>query len=470
MSQNEFLDRAAELEELAAIQRRRGAQFLAVYGRRRIGKTSLLLHWVRSNPDVPAAYFVAQRSTSRFLLEKFSQAMAPLLGTRSGFTFNSWDDALAEIGNRARDQRVVLIIDELPYLLESEPRFASALQAAWDQQLSKTQLVLAVAGSRYHMMEETFTLGKGPLFGRTTADLLLGEIAPEHLSLFLPRYSSRQLVEVFSVVGGVPKYLEMWNDRRPVLHNIRETVLSPVSIFRHEPMLLIQDEISEPRTYLALLEALGTGAQTPTLLATRVGIALTHVGKYLRTLRDLGIVRRIVSIEAIGRRDTRQTRYEIVDPYLRFHFTFIRPHQHLLEQKRVDRLMEIIGERFDSHVGRNGYEELCRRYIARVGDQHGLPFEIMEVGRIWDRRVEIDVAALDMRSRSVLLGECRWRSRKMGISELERLEQKTSQLTKVRDFEHHLMLFSRAGFTVALRKRAAEKNVLLVEGELVAGS
>lgn len=114
-------------------------------------------------------------------------------------------------------------------------------------------------------------------------------------------------------------------------------------------------------------------------------------------------------------------------------------------------------------------EELAaiHRHIANMADQHGLPFEIMEVGRIWDSRVEIDVAALDKRSRSVLLGECRWRSRKMGITELERLLEKASRLTKVRDFKQHLVLFSRAGFTAALRKRAEHKGVLLVEGELV---
>lgn len=468
MSPGQFLDREDELDLLAALQRRGGAQFLALYGRRRIGKTALLLHWVRSNAEVPSAYFVAQRSTSRFLLEKFSQALAPLLGTQGSFVFSSWDDALAELGNLARDQQLVLIIDELPYLLESEPRFASALQAAWDHQLCETKLILAVAGSRYHMMEETFTTGKGPLFGRTTADLLLGEIAPQQLGLFLPRYSDHQLVEVFSVVGGVPKYLEMWNDRRPVLHNIEETLLSPVSIFRHEPLLLIQDEIAEPRTYLAILEALGTGAGTPTQVAQRTGIALPHVGKYLRTLRDLALVRRIVSLEAIGQRDTRQTRYEIADLYLRFHFTFIHPHLHLLEQQRTRRLMEIIRERFQSHVGKSGYEELCRRHVAFLADHNELPFEAMEVGRIWDRRVEIDVAALDRRSQSVLLGECRWRGHKLGVIDLERLQKKAEQLTKVRGFQRHLALFSRSGFTADLQRRAREEDVLLVKGTMIA--
>jgi AAA+ ATPase superfamily predicted ATPase len=297
--------------------------------------------------------------------------------------------------------------------------------------------------------------------------MLLGEIVPQQLALFLPRYSANQLVEVFSVVGGVPKYLEMWNDRRPVLRNIEETVLSPMSIFRHEPILLIQDEIAEPRTYLAILEALGTGAGTPTQISKRTGIALPHVGKYLRTLRDLTMIRRIVSLEAVGQRDTRQTRYEIADPYLRFHFTFIRPYQHLLEQGRVGRLMEIIRERFHAHVCKNGYEEVCRRHVVSLADAHELPFDAMEVGRIWDRRVEIDVAALDKRSKSVLLGECKWGRRKLAVSDLERLLRKAGRLTKVTDYQKHYIMFSRAGFTADLKKHALEKGVILVQGPLI---
>lgn len=468
MSQDGFLDRNDELAALAAVVERPGAQFVAVYGRRRIGKTALLLQWARRNPDLPSAYFVAQRSTSRFLLEKFSRAVAPLLGAEASFAFSTWDDALRELGNLARRRRVLVIIDELPYLLESEPRFASALQEAWDHHLRDSRLLLAVAGSRYHMMEETFTSGKGPLFGRTTADMLLAEIAPRHIGQFLPRYSERQIVEVFSVVGGVPKYLEMWDDRRPVLRNIEQTVLSPVSIFRGEPLLLIQDELAGPRTYLAILEALGTGASTPSRVAERAGIALPHVGKYLGVLRDLTLVRRIVSLEAQGDRETRRARYEIADPYLRFHFAFVRPNQHLLEQGRTARLVEIIAERLPAHVGKTGYEELCRRHVAYLADRHELPLDAVEVGRIWDRHTEIDVAALDRRSRSVLLGECRWSRRKVGLPELARLQDKAGRLTRLPGYRVHLALFSRSGFTAALRRRAEELDVWLAAGPMLA--
>ena len=139
------------------------------------------------------------------------------------------------------------------------------------------------------MMRKQFVSGNGPLYGRSTADLLLDEVTLKDLHLFLPRYSQDQVVETFGVIGGVPKYLEMWDDRKPVLANIESLILSPVTIFRQEAMFLIQDEISEPRTYLAVLEAIGCGAKTPAFIARYTGIAINHIGKYLGVLTELGL-------------------------------------------------------------------------------------------------------------------------------------------------------------------------------------
>src|SRR5262249_37020187 len=178
---------------------------------------------------------------------------------------------------------------------------------------------------------------RGRLFGGTTADLLLDEVGLKEMSLFLPAYSPEQLVETYSVIGGVPRYLEAWSDRRPVLTNVRDAILSPVSIFRNEPAFLIQDEIADPRTYLAILEAIGAGMKRPVDIAKLAGVNLAHVGKYLHTLELLRFVRRIVSLEAPSPSTARTSQYEIRDPYLRFHFTFVQPNLRLLEQGRLDR-------------------------------------------------------------------------------------------------------------------------------------
>lgn len=459
-----FLDRGAELDALRDVHRRKGAQLIAVYGRRRIGKTSLLVHWIE-RVKARAVYWVAHRSTAQVLLARFSQALQPLVGTSDpDFTFSSWEAALGAVARLAEREPLIVVLDELPYLLESVPSFATILQAAWDHVLKRSQVRLVVAGSHYHMMQDTFASPRGALFGRTTADLLVDEVRMRDMGLFLPGYSAEQLVETYSVIGGVPRYLEMWSDRRPVLRNVREVVLSPASIFRNEPAFLIHDEIADPRTYLAILEAIGGGSKRPVEIARAAGIQLAHVGKYLATLEALRFTRRIVSVDAPSLRATRKARYEVRDPYLRFHFAFVAPQLRLLEQERLDRIMEVIEASFDAWVGRVGYEELCRRHVAALADKGELPCEVLDVGRLWDGRVEIDVAGIDRKARSALVGECRWRGRRMGEEVLDGLRARAEALRSLRGYRLHLALFSRAGFTAPLARRARKEGVLLVEG------
>lgn len=460
-----FFNRERELSFLQGIHDRDGAQLVAVYGRRRIGKTALLMHWIEAEPDGRAVYFVAHRSTSASLLAKFSRALQPLLGsTDPAFTFSSWEVALDELARLSQKQRLIMVIDELPYLLECEPSFATILQAAWDRPLRRSKVRLLLAGSHYHMMQDTLASPHGPLYGRTTADLFLDEIGLREMGLFLPGYSPEQLVETYSVIGGVPRYLEAWSDRRSVLANIRDTVLSPVSIFRNEPAFLIQDEIADPRTYLAILEAIGGGMKRPVDLAKAAGVQLAHIGKYLRTLDLLRFVRRVVSVDSPSPQSARTSRFEIRDPYLRFHFTFVLPNLRLLEQGRLDRLLALIREGFDAYVGKTGYEEICRRHVAALSDAGELPFDAVDVGRIWDRRAEIDVVALDRRSRAALVGECRWRSRRVGEEVLDELTARAATLQKLHGYRLHYILFSRSGFTTALESRARREGIRLVEG------
>ena len=459
-----FLNRSAELASLERMNSRRTAQLVAVFGRRRIGKTSLLLEWLARH-RIRGVYWVAHRSTGAVLLASFSEALAQVVGTTDpNFRFSSWEAALRELARLAQKQAMTVVIDELPYLLGAEPAFGSVLQKVWDHALKRSRIRLILAGSHYHMMHETITSPRGPLFGRATSTLHVDEVGLSDISLFLPAYSVEQLVETASVIGGVPKYLEMWNDRVPVMRNIADVVLGDDTVFRNEPSFLIQDEIADPRTYVAILEAIGTGARRPVAIAKVSGVNPAHVGKYLHTLGVLGLVRRIVSAEQPATRSSRNTQYEIRDPYLRFHFTFVQPSLRLIEQKRKDRVMDMIRQRFDAYVGRTGYEQVCRSHIATLADNSELPFEAREVGRLWDRQVEVDVAAIGARHNAALIGECRWRRKKMNEADLDQLVLKGARLKKLSQYKLHYALFSKAGFSKSLEKRAARERVMLVEG------
>ena len=398
------------------------------------------------------------------LLLEFSAALGRFMGLLdTGFAFSDWNNFFLQLGKIAERKRIVVVIDEFPYLVESVPEIAGILQRAWDLELKRTKVFLAVSGSHYHMMVQEFTSEKRPLFGRTTGQILLNEVSPDQLHMFLPHYGADQIVETFSVIGGVPKYLEMWDDSKPVLKNIADALLSPVTIFRQEPMFLIQDEIAEPRTYLAILEALGKGALTPKDISIATGIALPHIGNYLQTLLMLGFIRKIISLTAEDPTATRMSHYEICDPYLRFYFRFVHPHLSLLEQNRNGKVIEIIEQGFTNYVAKHGFEEICRRRIIKMGDEGKLPFFPLSVGRFWNKQSEIDVVAINKKEQVVLVGECKWTQNKIGEDVLDDLIAKTRTFHQISDYRFHYALFSKNGFTKGLNNRIKRDSIFLFE-------
>lgn len=462
-----FINRERELTNLDSIHGRSEAQFVVVYGRRRIGKTALLINWLKKRQQSPdkGIYWVAHKSSSEILLKSFSNALKPVLpGISEDFVFASWENLLEQLFELSANERIVVVIDEFPYLQESVSSFCSYLQIVWDRHAPKSNLMLILCGSHYHMMYDAFLSGNGPLYGRSTADLLVEEIKPQSLKMFLPKYSFEQIVETYAIIGGVPKYLEMWDDSKPVLENVRNVILSPVTIFRQEAIYLIQEEITEPRTYLAILEAMGAGLRTPSQISQTTGIAINHIGKYLSVLLDLGFVRKVSSLDVQDVNKTRKNRYCIKDAYLKFYFTYIAPNLSLIEQKRTGRLIEIIKSVFTSYVGKNSYEALARQLLTDLGDTGQLSFIPDYIGHVWDSSVEIDVFAINKKDKNTIIGECKWQAEKINESVLDQLISRASHLRKLDGFKKQYALFSRSGFTKSLLQRSKKEEVLLFHG------
>ena len=461
-----FVNRQRELKLLSDRVNSGRAELLVVYGRRRIGKTALLLHWIGSHPDCAQCYWVAHKTSAERLLSSFSAVVAPLLsqGGGSGLTFESWESAFTHLFALGKERRLLLVLDEFPYLIQSCPNLPSLLQKIWDHQGKDSQVVLVLCGSHYHMMADQLFSARQPLYGRATGSLLMDEVNYRDLGLFLPGYSIDQLAQCAAVIGGVPKYLEMWNDGKPPLRNVEELILSDATLFRHEALFLIQDELPEPRTYLAILETLGAGCMTPGTIAKGAGIDRGHVGKYLHTLVELRFVRRLLSADIQRRRNTRTARYEIRDPYLRFYFEFIYRHPEWLEQGRIKQMRKAIESRFEAYVGKQVYEEWARQRLVELGDAEELAFVPDDVGRAWNPRVEIDVLAVNWKERSAIAGECKWRREKMGSAELASLRCRCKRLDRIGDFKIQYALFSKNGFSKELLSSAESAELLLFEG------
>ncbi|MEJ2305614.1 MAG: ATP-binding protein [Anaerolineales bacterium] len=465
---NRFVGRNRELEELDRIISRRGGQFILVYGRRRVGKTTLLLRWAERSGR-PYVYWVATRDTPAQVRAGFTRAVWRWAHPESQAVprFDTWEDVFETTAQLTGDQAVILILDEFSYAAESDPSLASHLQAAWDHLFKDSNVTIVLAGSHIGMMVDLMAY-QAPLYGRFTAQLPVDPLPFSALSDFLPRYSAAEQVAVYAVAGGVPAYLERFDDSRSLSENLRELFMQRTSLFRSEPFFLIGDVIRrETQTYEAVLKSIAAGDRTPQDIGRTLGVSSSYLSPYLKQLEALHLVKRhIPATTPPERRErTRTSRYHVADPYLRFYFRFIAPNAELVEQELTKVLWERISDQFRAFVGLTAFEDLCREWAlmkARAGE---LPMVPEVVGSHWSTGAQIDVVGVNWHDKTILVGECKWGVRAVGRAVIRNLIDKTPEVIPGEGWQVYYAYFARAGFTDAAREEAQKVNGLLVDLE-----
>ncbi len=465
----EFIDRQREFRELDAILQERGSHFILVYGRRRVGKTTLLLNWVQRT-GLPYLYWVARRETPDACRQDLARALwrwaDPHEPDPQPPRFELWSQLFGQMARMIGSRPLVVIFDEFPYAVESDPSFPSNLQAAWDQVLKDKPITLILSGSHIGMMVEQLEY-RAPLYGRITAQLPVEPLPYATLEDFFPRYGAGERVAAYAVLGGVPAYLERFDDRQALSANLRRHLFRRAGMFRSEPMVLISDLVRETRTYEAILRAIATGNHTPAEMAGNTGLSAANLPPYLARLRDLGLIQRRVpaTIPPDQRRTTTRSRYHLADPYLRFYFRFIEPNLALIEQELTTVLWDRISEQFRAFIGATAFEDLCREWVlvqARAGE---LPMAPELVGSHWSQDVQVDVVAINWRDRAILLGECKWGVDTVDRAIVRELIDKAPQVLPGGDWQVHYAYFARAGFTPAARAEAEAHAAILVDLE-----
>lgn len=447
------------VRELAFLERRCAsdqAELVVLYGRRRVGKTELLRRFCEGKRHF---FFVADLGTEASTLAELARRYGEMFYNDPVSThFATWDQALKALARQAGDERLIVVLDEFTYLLQTSPSLPSVLQRLWDDQLQYTHLMLILSGSYIGIMEREVLAYQAPLYGRRTAQWFLQPLSFADARLFLPGYSPQDQVRAYAVLGGVPAYLRQFADRRPLLDNIEEEILSQGAFLYDEPRFLLQMELREPRVYFAILEAIANGRVRQGEISQAVGIKGASLGYYLNTLRDLGLLERTVPITDADPAHSRQGRYRILDPFFRFWFRFVYRERVHLERGDTAIVRQTVNEQVDVLAGW-AFEEICRAYVWELGAAGRIAFQPHQVGMWWDAQAQIDVAAPS--EEYILLGECRWRSRPLGSDALAELKRKAEHVPGSR--HQVLALFSRAGFTESLQAEAANQSVLLFD-------
>lgn len=476
----QFVDRKWELGVLDEMWATTEARFLVLYGRRRVGKTRLLTHWLgqhrlhaehrldaKHRPR--SIYWVAKPDSSANLLRSFSQALYreahPDTKPDHGFTYPTWEMAWHQVAELAKSQRLALFIDEFTYTLDATPDLAGTLQNAWDHSLSKTNLFLVLAGSHLGMMERELLAYRAPLYGRANARLLLRQLPFSALRELFPSYDAASRVALYATLGGIPAYLERFDPDRKLSHNIKHRLLTPLNLLQEEPRLLLQEQLAEPRNYMAILEAIAQDHRVPQEISTATGLARSHISKYLSVLEGLQLIRRDVPATIRHPERSRQGRYVITDPYLRFYFRFLFGRQDQIALGRIQSVWQQIQRHMIDFIGANTFEELCREWVSVLGDAGGLPFIPERVGSFWSTTAQVDVVAINWMEKQILLGEVKWSRDPVGRRVVTDLIDKTPRVVPKGEWTVHYGFFARAGLTQPAQTLADEHGALVVDLE-----
>lgn len=459
-----FIDREKEMTTLTEEYNREGSSLVIIYGRRRVGKTTLISEFIQ---DKKALFFLASQESEEQNREIFKEKAAEFIGSEllNSVKVSDWDTIFREIINTKFDAKPIIVIDEFQYLGKSNQAFPSVIQRIWDGLLKDKSVMLILCGSLITMMEAQTLSYSSPLYGRRTAQIRLKQIPFAYYKGFFPQKTKRELTEMYAVTGGVPKYIESVREEETIYEAIKKYVVNPSGYLYDEPNFLLQQEVSEVGSYFSLLRTIAAGNSKLSAVATSLGVPQTSLTKYLKTLIDLDILEREVPITEDNPEKSKKGQYRIKDNYLRFWFAFIYPNRSFIESDNVQIVEDKIKRNFvDNHVS-YVYEDICRQEMWNMNAQDAWPFHFSKVGRYWDNHTEIDVAAVDPEGRNLILGECKYWKEPVGINVLKELEEKAKRVTWNKDMRKEwYVLFSASGFTEDLKELAkTREDIVLAE-------
>lgn len=456
-----FIGRKKELEDLEK-QYRSGHSFVVIYGRRRIGKTALVQEFLKKKHSL---YFLATEENDQQAMHHFQEKLETFCGRE--VQGNHWLDLFRRFAKEAEKETKVLVLDEFQYLVQANPAFASIFQKAWDEILSQSKVMVIICGSYIGMMTRMTLSSRSPLYGRRTAQIRLAPLPFSEIRKHFREKSFHEVVEMYSVTGGVPKYLEFFDNTRPLEETISEVILSKSGFLYEEPNFLLNKEVKEPLNYFSIMKAIAQEKHKLSEIGATLGAESSRLTPYLETLRELYLVEKRVPVTETNPEKSRKGLYSISDLFIRFWFKFVFPYKSELEMNNREYVLEKLHRNFiDNHVS-FVYEEVCREIFLQLCLSKQIVFKPSLIGAYWNRTEEIDIVAIDRESNRLFAAECKYykEGKPVGLDVYMSLLKKCEN----RDFSGYELcygIFSKSGFTPALREIAREdKRLLLINEE-----
>jgi uncharacterized protein len=451
-----FYNRKQELKAMNDWWHEEKSHLVIVYGKRRVGKTALSLEFAKGKP---AIFYLAERLDPKLQLQKISQEVGVFFKDEyvAKYGFEEWEQFFKYIADK--NEKIVIIIDEFPYLVDSDPAIPSIFQKGWDLYLSKSKAFLILCGSSIGMMEKHTLTHGAPLYGRRSGQILVKPFYFSDLEELFPNKSFEDRLMIFCTVGGTITYLKNFLVKKGFWKIIENTILSKEQFMYEEVEFLLREELREPRNYFSILLALSLGKRKTSEIINYTGFDKATVSSYLSILQQLLIVEKEIPVTEKFPEKSRKGLYKISDNFFEFWFRYVFRNKKLIEEGNSKEVISIIKNSSTEFVSRN-YEEVSREWARR-----NIKKNFQYIGNWWDKNEEIDLVGINSETKEIIFGECKWSNKKVGTNILVELKEKALkvQWNNGRRKEYFI-LFSKSGFTPDMKKLAKkESNVILVE-------
>jgi len=462
-----FIGRGEELNRLQRMYQSNKLEVAIIYGRRRVGKTTLINEFCKGKKTI---FFAALESNAEQNLESLSDSISQCLSSDSSarIRYRSFNDALTKVAEIAKEERLILVIDEYPYLAQAEHGISSLLQNFIDHQFKDTRLFVILCGSSMSFMENQVLGYKSPLYGRRTAQFKVMPFDYRDTGKWFPEYSYAEKAIMYGVTGGIPMYLEQFSPESSVRDNLLDGIFSRNAVLFEEPANLLKQELREPATYNAIISAIASGKSKLSEISSTTGLETGNCTKYISNLISLGIVKREVPVTE---QSSRRPIYLIADQYFRFWYSFVPQNMAAIMSGRIEQSFSTAVEnRLNDYMGLT-FEAMCQDYIMYYDDD--LPFDIGAVGQWWGsnpkthKQAQIDIVVTSADRRRGIIGSCKFRNQLLGVDEYDLMKEYADAMGKID--ERFYYFFSKSGFADSIKKCSSGEAVRLITIEEMYG-
>lgn len=472
-----FIGREAELAFLEEKYKENKSQLIVLYGRRRVGKTETLREFCRGKQHV---FFSCTQTTDKAQLAKFSARMLGenIVARQYVSEFSDWERAFRSIQELPYNEKKLVIIDEFPYMCRGNESIPSILQNLWDAEFKEDNIMLILCGSSMSFIENELLAEKNPLYGRATGIYKMNPMGFYDVVKFFPEYSARDKVLVYSILGGIPHYLNQFEASLSVEENIKKHILRKGSVLYSEVDFLIHQELRETPVYNSVIEAVALGSTKLNEISQKSLLEDTSkTSVYLKNLMELGIVEREFSVDAAVKEKGNVGRglYRLTDNFFRFWYAFGFSNYSQLEDGDVEGVYRYSIEPTLHEFAALAFEHVCREFVKELQKKNALPFRYAKLGRWFGKttvrstkeekglrvaETEIDILGISKTEEEYLVGECKFKHAPFQYSEYLNTLAKLS--LQKQGATMYYLLFSESGFDERIVEEAKKNKALVL--------